>query len=507
MNKMMSAIRSLFILFMVQCIYAAVLQDGVSPRKQRRLLKKAMRQIARDPLLSPGLPVSEFAPIPGQLMNPGIVDPLLMQSPLDSLLTEHQGLLSMGIGPQRPRMDTMTRDLINHNKAIGTRESLRQNRQIKKGLRKARKQFRQEKRARKQIRKQQRLMRKAAKQVNIIGGPHDVMGGTHDVMGGLHGVMGGTHGVMGGLHDVMGGSHGVMGGRHDVMGGLHDVMGGTHGVMGGLHDVMGGTHDVMGLPHGINGLSAPISPLHPDHHVAEDLLLNGGLNINKKIAKQDRKAIKQIKRQQKIIKKIAKQAKLVDRAMDLIPVPEPVGPLTDSILISDALNINNKIAKKEKKRIRQIKKQQKIMKKVVNQAGLINQALDTIPLPEPHVPLQPDHHLTDKILINDALNNNKHLAQNILINDAINRNQHIAEKILVNDALNKGSLLGVGGIHDHHLHGGDAIVTLIDADHPPPHHPHHQPHHPPPAPPKQNPIKSLVKGVILGGLGAMLLGK
>ncbi|XP_069104450.1 uncharacterized protein [Argopecten irradians] len=453
MTKLKSPIRSLFILCVIPYIYGAVLPEGASPRKQRRMLNKAMRQLAKDPLLSPGLHVSEFAPVPLDLMHPDLVDPLLMPSPLESLLNEHQGLLPTGLGPKRPEIDPVTREIMNQNIAIGTRESLRANRQIKKGLRKARKQFRQEKRARKQIRKQQRMLRKAVKQGQIIGNPHDVMSGLHDVMGG----------------------------PHDIMSGLHGI----------------------GSPYDIIGVSSPISPLHLDHHVAEDHLLDGALNINKQIAKQDKKAIKQIKKHQKLVKKIAKQAKLVDKAMDLIPLPEPLSHLHNNILIGgDPLNIK-KIRRNEKKKINKIKKQQTIMKKVVKQAERIHNALDNIPLPEPIAPLQPDLHLTDKILINNAVK--KNIAQNLLINDAIN-NQHIADKLLVNDALNKDSLLG--GLHDTHIHTGDAIIQVTKADHSP-HHPHHPPpqhkeHHPQPKP---NPIKALAKGVLLGGIGSMLLGK
>jgi len=52
-------------------------------------------------------------------------------------------------------------------------------------------------------------------------------------------------------------------------------------------------------------------------------------------------------------------------------------------------------------------------------------------------------------------------------------------------------------------------IQIID---PLPPHPPHHPHHPPPPPPppqpkKKNPIHALAKGLLIGGLGAMLLGK
>ncbi|XP_060083970.1 uncharacterized protein LOC132563234 [Ylistrum balloti] len=398
MTKIIPVIRTIFAVCMIPCIYADVLLGGVSPRKQKRLLNKARRKLSQDPLLSHGLPVTDFAPIPTDLLNPGVIDPLLSPlSPLDTLLNEHQGLPPLGMAARPPGMDPVTRDIINRNKAIGTKEALKQNRQIKKGLRRARKQFRQEKRARKQIRKQERLLRKGSKPANGLGLPRDVIGASHDIIG-------------------------------------------------LPRDVIGVSHDI-GVPHDVIGLPAPISPLHPGHHIAEKLLVNDALDINKKIAKQDRKARRQIKKQQKLMKKAAKQANLIAGGLDVVPVPEPL------------------------------------------------------------VPLHPDH-LADKILINDALHNNQHLTESIMINDALNK-KHIAEKILVNDALNKGQLLGVGGVHnahnspqhDTHLHnGGGAIVKIVDAHHPPP-------HHPPPAQQKQNGLQSLVKGVILGGIGAMLLGK
>ncbi|XP_021370393.1 uncharacterized protein LOC110461047 [Mizuhopecten yessoensis] len=459
---MRHVILSVFAVCLIPCIYAELLQTDISPRKQKRLRNKARRKLNRDPLLSLALPVSEFAPVHTDLLNPGFVDPLLGQGPLDTLLHDHQGNLPAGIGSRNPiHGDILNPGFVDPLFGQGSLDTLLHDHQ---GILPA-----------------------------GIGSRNPIHG---DILNpGLVDPLFGQGPLDTLLHDHQGILPAGIGSRAQIHGDL---------LNSGLVDPLFGQGPLDTLLHDHQGiLPAGIGSRRPLLDPATRGLINRNkaigtkeaLRQNRQIKKGLRKARRQSRKEKKARKQIRKQQKrmrqgiAVGGPLDILSVQAPILPLhqahpiAENILINNALNTNKNIAKQKRKAMKKAKKQRKRLQKAAKQAAIIGGALDVIPVPEPILPFQPDHHLAEKILINDALNNK----------------QNIVDTILVNNALNKEHILATAGLHDSHLHGGDTLLQITDANHPPPHHP--------PVQQKQNKLHSLVKGVLLGGIGAMLLGK